>query len=130
MRGLNRASLIGHVGDTPKVHDGGYTGKVVNFSLATTETFIDKQGVRQIVTEWHKICAFGKVADICSQYVKKGMQLYVEGKLKTERYAKDGVEKSATKIIASEVKMLGSKEKSPAIDDNAGNYLDYPEINY
>jgi len=115
---VNRVTLIGHVGKNPETRafqDG--TG-VTSFSLATSEKYKDKSGNLSEQTEWHNISCFGKLSEIANKYVTKGSQVYIEGKIKTNKYTdKSGVEKYAVNIVASSLQLLGSKEaKSPSID--------------
>ena len=101
---INKVILIGFVGKTPEVRTVGDT-KVANITLATTEKFKDKEE-----TEWHNIAIWGKLAEVVEKYVDKGTQLYVEGRIKTEKYTKDGQERFVTRIIASSLQLLGKKE--------------------
>ena len=110
-KGVNKVILLGHLGKDP---DNRYTGNgnaVCNFSMATTESWKDKQsGEKQERTEWHNLVAFGRLGEICGEYLKRGSQVYVEGKLTTEKYTdKAGVEKYSTKIIISEMQMVGGR---------------------
>lgn len=106
---LNQVQIIGHLGNDPetKYTQGG--AAVCNFSVATTERWT-KDGEQQERTEWHRVVAFGKLGEICGEYLKKGAQVFVQGKLQTESYEKDGVTRYTTKIIAGEMKMLGKRE--------------------
>lgn len=117
---LNRVELIGYVGKDPKVKDLPGGSSVATLSVATTETWKDKKGEKQTKTEWHQIAAYGKLADIVDQYVKKGMQVFVEGKIETKEWAdkKTGEEKKSVGIIASRVLMLGKKEGDGKERDN------------
>jgi len=114
---VNKVILVGHVGKNPETRafqDG--TG-VTSFSLATSEKYKDKSGNLSEQTEWHNISCFGKLSEIASKLVTKGTQLYIEGKIKTNKYTdKSGVEKYAVNIVASSLQLLGSKEKSPSVD--------------
>ena len=101
---INKVILIGHVGGTPNVRTAG-DNKVANFALATTEKFKDREE-----TEWHNVAVWGKLADVIEKYVDKGSQLYVEGRIKTEKYTKDGQDKYITRIVASAIQLLGKKE--------------------
>ena len=108
---LNLAQIIGRTGKDPEVRYLPSGEAVVNISLATSEKWKDKQsGEQKEATEWHRVTAFGKLAEIIGQYVKKGDLIYVAGKIVTRKYQdKDGSERYATEIRASEMKMLGSK---------------------
>ena len=115
---VNKVILVGNVGKNPETRafqDG--TG-VTSFSLATSEKYKDKSGNLSEQTEWHNISCFGKLSEIANKYVTKGSQVYIEGKIKTNKYTdKAGVEKYAVNIVASSLQLLGSKEaKSPSID--------------
>jgi single-strand DNA-binding protein len=110
MRGLNKAMLLGYVGKDPELRYTSSGTAVASFSLATNESWKDKEGERQERTEWHNCTAWGKLAEIVGEYVKKGSKLYVEGKIQTESYEKDGVKKYTTKIVVAQLLMLDSKE--------------------
>lgn len=106
---INKATLIGRVGGDPEQHQLT-TGIVVNFSLATTEKWKNKDGEQQEETQWHSIKAFGSLADIINTYVKKGDLLYVDGKIKYRSWEKDGVKHYATDIVCFNMQMLGGKK--------------------
>lgn len=107
---LNKAQIIGRVGKDPEVRYLPNGDAVANLSVATTETWKDKNGNKQESTEWHRVNFFGKLAEIVGEYVKKGALIYVEGKIKTRKWTdKDGIDKYQTEITANEMKMLGSK---------------------
>lgn len=108
MSSINKVILVGRVGQNPEVKQIP-NGSVANFSLATSESYKDKNGEKVETTEWSNCVAFGKLGEIIGQYVVKGSLLYVEGKLKTDKYTKDGVDKYSTKIVINEMKMLGGK---------------------
>ena len=111
-RGVNKVILVGSVGKDPesKVMPNG--NAVVNFSLATSESWKDKNsGQQQESVEWHRCVCFGKLAEIIAQYVKKGSKLYLEGSLKTRSWEKDGVKQYATEIVISEMQMLDGKHQ-------------------
>lgn len=111
MASLNRVMLIGRLGKDPEIryHQQGLA--VVNFSLATSEQWTDKtSGDRQEKTEWHNIVVFGKQAETCEKYLSKGSQIYIEGKLQTSTYEKDGQTHYMTKVVASNFMFLGGKQ--------------------
>lgn len=112
MKGVNKAIILGNVGKHPETRHMPQGGAVVNFSVATSETWKDKNtGQQQERTEWHKIVVFGRLAEIVAEYVHKGDKIYVEGALRTRKWQdKDGADKYSTEIIASEIQMLGSKQ--------------------
>ncbi|HPH15711.1 MAG TPA: single-stranded DNA-binding protein [Bacteroidales bacterium] len=106
---INKVILVGNVGADPEIRyisDGVSTGKI---KLATSETYLDKNKERVTKTEWHNIVVWNALAKTAETYVKKGMQLYIEGKISTRSYEKDGETKYFTEIIASEMKFLGRK---------------------
>ena len=115
MAGVNKVILIGNLGADPEVRhlDSGAT--VATFSLATSESWTGKDGQKQTATEWHRCEVWEGLAKVVEQYCKKGNTLYVEGKLKTEQYEKDGEKRYATKIRVQNLTMLGGrKEGQPA----------------
>ena len=109
---LNKVQLIGRVGKDPEIRYLTSGKAVANFSIATSESYKDKQtGEKVEKTEWHNISAFDRLAEIIGEYVKKGALLYVEGKIQTRKYEKDGVERYATGIQIHEMKMLGGRSE-------------------
>lgn len=109
MSSVNKVIIIGRLGKDPEIRYMPNGEAVANFSMATSETWKDKAGDKQEKTEWHNLVAYKKLADIIGQYVKKGSQLYIEGKLQTRKWEKDGVTRYTTEIIVSELTMLGGK---------------------
>ncbi|GEM54945.1 single-stranded DNA-binding protein [Flavobacterium branchiophilum NBRC 15030 = ATCC 35035] len=106
----NRVQLIGNVGNDPEIKsfDGGK--KLANLTIATNETFINEKGERKTNTEWHRVVAWGKIAETIEQFVKKGKEIAIEGKLTTRSYDdKNGEKKYITEIIVQEILLLGSK---------------------
>jgi len=111
MASVNKVILIGNLGRDPETRYMPDGGAVTNISIATTETWKDKQGEKQEKTEWHRIAFFGKLAEIAGEYLKKGSQVYVEGRLQTRKWQdKDGQDKYTTEIIADRMQMLGSRQ--------------------
>ena len=107
---VNKFIGIGNLGRDPELRYMGDGKAVCNFSFAITEKYKDKSGDQKEVTEWINVATFGRLAEICGEYVRKGTKVYVEGKLKTEKYTdKNGIEKSATKITAEKVDILSNK---------------------
>jgi single-strand DNA-binding protein len=108
---VNSVTLIGNLGADPQVHALPSGRSVVNLSLATSERFTDRNGGKQERTEWHRIVAFGKLAETCAQYLSKGRQVYVAGRLSTREYeAKDGSGKRyRTEIVARQIRFLGRR---------------------
>jgi single-strand DNA-binding protein len=125
--GLNLVQLIGHVGRDPEVKYLANGTTVANLSIATSESYT-KDGEKKTITEWHKLVAFGRVAEIIGEYVKKGSQLYVEGKLKTRNWEdKEGAKKYITEINVRSIQMLGGgggpkkpkeEDEGPPSDDS------------
>lgn len=114
MASINKAILIGHVGRDPEVRYVGASGssdsKVATFSLATTEKYTDRNGQRQELTEWHNIVCWRHLADLSEKYIRKGSQLYIEGKIQTRSWEDDnGARRYSTDIQASAIQLLGSK---------------------
>ena len=109
---LNQIQIIGRVGKDPEVRYLPSGEAVANFAVATTEKWKDKQsGEMREETEWHRISTFGRLAEIVGEYIKKGGLVYVSGKIKTRKYTdKDGAEKQATEVRASDMKMLSGKQ--------------------
>lgn len=114
MAGVNKVILVGNLGADPEIRytPGGMA--VVTFKLATSETWV-KDGKKESKTEWHKVVAFNKLAEICGQYLSKGKQVYIEGKIQTRNWDdKDGNKKYTTEIVANSMQMLGSKGEGGA----------------
>ena len=110
-RGINKVILIGNLGNDPDVRYTASGAAVANISLATAESWKDREtGEQQERTEWHRIVFFGRLAEIVSEYLRKGSQIYVEGRLQTRKWQdKDGNDRYTTEIVANEMQMLGSK---------------------
>jgi single-strand DNA-binding protein len=112
---INKAILIGRLGKDPEVRYTPDGQMVTSFGLATDEQWKDKNGEKMQRTEWHKIVVFGKLAEICGNYLVKGKLVYLEGKLQTRSWEnKDGVKQYTTEIVANDMKMLGDKQKAEA----------------
>lgn len=116
MVSLNKATLIGNLGRDPEVRYLNNGDAVANLAVATTEKWKDKTtGEQKEATEWHRVSFFGKLAEICGQYLKKGAQVYIEGKITTRKYTdKDGIEKYTTEIRGEAMKMLGGRQDGGA----------------
>lgn len=106
MKGVNKAILVGTLGKDPEILNG-----ITKFSVATSESWIDKSMNKQEKTEWHNCVAFSKLAEICGKYLKKGSKVYIEGKIETSSYEKDGIKRYSTSINVREMQMLDSKPK-------------------
>jgi single-strand DNA-binding protein len=109
MAGINRVILIGNLGKDPEVMSFDNGVKKASFSLATTESYKNKEGARVDQTEWHNIIMWRGLAEVAEKYLKKGSQIYLEGKIKTRSYEQDGVKKYVTEIFADNMTMLGSR---------------------
>ena len=108
---LNKCMFIGRLGKDPEIRYVASGDAVAGFSIATGESWKDKQGQKQERTEWVNCTAFGKLAEIVGEYLRKGSKVYIEGKMKTEKYTdNNGVEKYSTKIIVQNMQMLDSKQ--------------------
>ncbi|MDR1661159.1 MAG: single-stranded DNA-binding protein [Azoarcus sp.] len=119
MASVNKVILIGNLGRDPETRYMPSGDAVATITMATTETWKDKaSGERREATEWHRVVFFGKLAEIVAQYLKKGSQVFVEGRLQTRKWQdKDGVERYTTEIRADEMKMLGRREGEGRGDD-------------
>jgi single-strand DNA-binding protein len=133
--GLNKAILIGNLGRDPEVRYTPSGLAVANFSIATSETWTNKEGEKETRTEWHRIVAFGKLGEICGEYLAKGKQIYIEGRIQTRDWEdKDGVKRYTTEIVASQMIMLGSRDSGdaykpsgPDVGAGAGSPMQAPE---
>ena len=111
MSGVNKVTIVGNIGKIETFVKA--SGTTLSMSVATSESYIDKQSGEKITkTEWHNIVVFGKLAEALQPYLVKGKQVYVEGKLQTDSYEKDGEKRYSTKIIAREIQLLGLKSDS------------------
>jgi len=109
---INKVIIVGYVGKDAEIRYTPSGSSVANFSVATTEKW-SKNGEKTEKTEWHKIVAFGKLAEICGEYLTKGKLIYIEGKLQTRNWEdKDGIKRYSTEIVANVMKMLGGKTSS------------------
>ena len=110
-RGVNKVILIGHLGADPESRAMPSGSSVANLRIATTESWRDKQsGEQQERTEWHRVALFGRLAEIASEYLRKGSQVYIEGSLRTRKWQdKQGNERYSTEIVGNEMQMLGGR---------------------
>ena len=112
---LNKVILIGRLGREPETRFMPNGEAVCNFPVATSEKYTDKNGQRQEATEWHNVTMYRKLAEIAGQYLTKGSQVYLEGKIQSRKYTdKNGVERTDYDIIANEMKMLSGNAQAPA----------------
>ena len=107
---VNKVILVGRLGRDPETRYTSSGQAVANFSVATDETYKDRAGERQKRTEWHKIVVWGKQAEIAQQYLRKGKLIFVEGRIQTRQWEKDGQKHYSTEIVATNFRMLGSRE--------------------
>ena len=131
MAGINKVILIGNLGKDPEVRYTPDGTPVANFSIATSDRWTDKEsGEKREKTEWHRIVAWRRLAEICGEYLSKGRQVYVEGKLQTRSWEKDGITRYTTEIVAADVQFLGKRSdisdstppvatKPPPVNDEA-----------
>jgi single-strand DNA-binding protein len=124
MASVNKVIVLGNVGQDPELKYMPNGDAVVNISIATSRKWKDKQsGDMQEETEWHRVTAFGRTAEIIGEYVTKGSPLYVEGRLRTRKWQdKDGVDKYTTEIVVGELQLLGSRERSGGGDGGQAGY--------
>lgn len=138
-RGINKVIIVGNAGQDPEVRYMPNGSAVANLTLATSESYKDKNTGQQVdKTEWHKIAIFGKIAEICGEYVRKGQQLYIEGKLQTRKWQdQQGQDRYTTEIVvdgfSGVMQMLGGKNEqaSQGANNNAGfqNQQQNPNLN-
>jgi single-strand DNA-binding protein len=110
MASVNKVILVGNLGADPEVRYMPSGDAITNIRLATTDSWKDKNGEKQEKTEWHRVAFFGKLAEIAGEYLKKGSQVYVEGRLQTRKWQdKDGQDRYTTEIVADRMQMLGGR---------------------
>jgi len=127
-RGLNKVMLIGRLGKDPDLRFTQDGRAVANFTMATNEEWKDKAtGEKKERTEWHRIVAFGKLGEICGEYLAKGKQIYIEGRLQTRSWEKDGVTRYTTEIVASDMQMLDAKGAGQAYNGSGGSEMRTPD---
>ena len=106
---INKVTLIGNLGADPETSNTGGGNSLTKMRLATSEKWTDQQGNKQEKTEWHRVVAWGKLAEVCGQYLRKGSKVYIEGKISYGSYEKDGNTFHTTDIVARDVQFLDSK---------------------
>ncbi len=120
-RGVNKVILIGNLGGDPELRSTPGGTSVASFTLATNETWNDKDGTKQERTEWHRIVAWSRLAEICGQYLRKGSQVYIEGRLQTREWEdKQGNKRKTTEIVAREMQMLDSRSQGDGARSETG----------
>jgi len=119
---VNKVILVGRLGRDPETRYTSGGQAVANFTLATDETFKDRSGERQKRTEWHRIVLWGKLAEIAQQYLKKGMLVYIEGRIQTRQWEdkRDGQKRTTTEIVGNVMRMLTSRAEAAAAGATAG----------
>lgn len=136
MAGINKVILVGNLGRDPEISYTQSGTAVAKFSIATSEQWKDKAtGEKREQTEWHRIVAFGRLGEICGEYLSKGRQVYIEGRLQTSSWEKEGITRYSTDIIANQMQMLGSPggqgsrpaRQNPASEPHASQVPSYPE---
>ncbi|MFZ2089757.1 MAG: single-stranded DNA-binding protein [Desulfobaccales bacterium] len=105
--GVNKVILVGNLGADPELRYTASGTAVAKFRIATSESFTDKQGAKQERTEWHRITAWGKLAEICGQYLSKGRMVYIEGRIRSDTWEQEGVKRYSYEIVADTMRMLG-----------------------
>lgn len=120
MRGVNKVIVIGHLGADPDIKYTQNGKAIANFTVATTESWKDKQtGNQQQRTEWHRMVCYDRTAEIAGEYLRKGAKVYIEGKLRTRKWQhKDGGDRYTTEIIANDMTMLDSRQESQGAPAN------------
>jgi single-strand DNA-binding protein len=115
MLGVNKVILVGNLGADPEVRYSSTGTAVANFRIATSENWTNKEGGKETRTDWHRVVAFGKLGEICAEYLRKGKQVYVEGKLRTRSWDdKEGNKRWITEVVASNMVMLGQAAEAGA----------------
>jgi len=121
MASVNKVILVGNLGRDPEMRYLPSGEAVANLAIATTDKYKDKSGQMVEATEWHRVSFFGRTAEVCGQYLKKGSQVYVEGSIRTRKYTdKEGIEKYATEIRGDRMQMLGGRSGGMADMDDSG----------
>ena len=128
MTGVNLTIHVGTVGRDPDVKSLTSGSVVANFSIAVNEKWTDKSGQKQERTEWIRVVAFGRLAEIVSQYIHKGSKLYVEGKLQTRSWEQDGQKRYITEVNARNIQMLDSRQQSNQSPEPAQTYQDDEDV--
>lgn len=127
-RGVNKVILIGNLGSDPDLKNLPSGNAVVSFSVATSESWKDKQtGAQQEKTEWHRIVMFNRLAEVAGEYLKKGSKVYLEGKLQTRKWqGEDGADRYTTEIVANQMQMLDSR---PSADQDGSRTVPFDDAN-
>lgn len=127
MSGVNKVILVGRLGADPEIRYTQSGSGVTNFNIATSENWTDKEGQRQERTEWHRIVVWGKMAETCAQYLGKGRQVYVEGRLQTRQWDdKEGNKRYTTEVVANTVQFLDKADKSASANTSDAQPISPP----
>ena len=122
MKGINKVILIGNLGGDPELRHTPGGSAVTNLTIATADSWKDKEGVKQDRTEWHRVVLFSRLAEIASEYLKKGAKIYIEGRLQTRKWQdKEGLDRYTTEIIGNELQMLDSRPRTDGNQSQLGN---------
>jgi single-strand DNA-binding protein len=131
MSGVNKVIIVGRLGKDPEVKTIGNGQQVARLAVATSESWVGKDGQKQERTEWHNITVWGKLAEISGKYLSKGRQVYVEGKLQTNTYEKNGEKRYATEIVGSSIQFLGNSGGEQRQDSGQQGQSDFgPEPSF
>ncbi len=132
MASLNKTLLIGNLGKDPEVRYTANGGAVATINVATTETWKNKQtGEKQERTEWHRVVLFNRLGEIAGEYLKKGSQVYIEGKIQTRKWQdQNGQDRFTTEIVADEMKMLGGRSAGQSTNDMPASDSSVPQPSY
>ena len=128
---INKAMIIGNLGADPEVRNTQIGSVVTNFNVATTEKWKGKDGQQQEQTEWHRIVAFGRLGEICGQYLTKGSKVYIEGRIQTRQWEdQSGEKRYTTEVVAREMKMLDTRQVNRRITEIGSSQAssDYPDL--
>ena len=122
-RGVNKVILVGNLGADPETRYGASGNAITNIRIATSESWTDRQtNERRENTEWHRVVMFGRLAEIAEQYLRKGRQVYIEGRIQTRKWqGQDGQDRYTTEIVANDMQMLGGRGGGDADDWNRGS---------
>ncbi len=123
---VNRCTLVGRLGKAVELRYTKSGMAVANFSIATSDSYTDKQGQKVENTEWHKIVIWGKLGETANKYLEKGMEVYLEGKLQTRMWEKDGHKNYTTEIVVSTMKFIGNRKQTVAVDQSQKQFEEAP----
>lgn len=127
MAGVNKVILIGNLGSDPEIRTMPSGHMVANFSIATSERWTSKDGNKEERTEWHRIVAFRRLAEICNEYLFKGKQVYIEGRLQTRKWEdREGITRYTTEVVAGQMVMLGNRDLGGSQDSFERSGIQFP----